>query len=131
MIHIKYKIKNSLVHGVGLFTDQEIKKGELVYTPNPLLDTDLTQQQFDGLSTSEQKEVMYYGYFHTKSQKYHVAFDAIRILNHADSGSANVTQDEDMVMIAIRDIEAGEELLQDYSELFHADSDHFKRIKTS
>lgn len=130
MIHIQYKIRSSSVHGVGLFANQDIKRGELIYTPSPLLDTDLTQQQFDGLSISEQKEVAYYGYFHTKSQKYHVAFDAIRILNHAGPGSANVTQDQDMVMTAIRDIEAGEELLQDYTELFLGDSEHFKRINS-
>ncbi len=130
MIHIKYKIKISSVHGIGLFADQEIKKGELVYTPSPLLDVNLTQEQFDNLSVFEQQEVSYYGYFHNKTQRYHVAFDAIRILNHAGSGSANVTQDEDMVMTAIGDIETGEELLQDYTELFLGDSEHFKRINS-
>ncbi|MBP6858130.1 MAG: SET domain-containing protein [Candidatus Pacebacteria bacterium] len=128
MIHIKYKIKSSLVHGVGLFSDQEVKKGELVYTPSPLLDTDITEQQFEGLSSSEQKEVMYYGYFNLKTQKYHVAFDAIRILNHADVGIANVSQDENMVMRSLRNIKVGEELFQDYREIFPNGNEHFKRI---
>lgn len=129
MIHINYKIKTSHTHGIGLFTDQDIKKGDLIYTPSPLLDVDLTQEEFETLTPSEQKELKYYGYFNKKTSRWHVAYDAIRVLNHAPKGVANVTQDEDMVMTAIRDISRGEEILQDYSEIFSTDDEHFKRTK--
>ena len=128
MIHVKYKIKQSNTHGIGLFADQDIKVGDLIYTPSPLLDVDITQDQFDSLSQSEQEQVMYYGYKNKKTQKWHVAYDVIRVLNHAVLGVANVTQDEDMVMTALRDIDSGEEILQDYAELFSADDEHFTRI---
>ena len=71
---------------------------------------------------------MYYGYFNIKTNKWHVAFDAIRILNHSSGDTANVTQDEDMVMIAKRDILKGEELFQDYVEIYPNGSEHFNRI---
>ncbi len=128
MIHINYKIKISNTHGIGLFTDQDIAKGDLIYTPTPILDVDLTQEQFDGLTSEEQREVRYYGYFNKKTSRWHVAYDAIRILNHGPKGIANVTQDEDMVMTALRDISQGEEILQDYSEIFSSEDEHFKRI---
>lgn len=80
-MHISYKILPSKTHGIGLFANQNIKAGDLIYTPSPLLDVDLTQEEFENLNNSEQKEVMYYGYFNKKSRKWHVAFDAIRILN--------------------------------------------------
>jgi SET domain-containing protein len=128
MIHIKYKIKKSNTHGIGLFADQNIKAGDLIYTPSPLLDVDITQEQFDLLSPNEKEQIMYYGYKDKKSQKWHVAFDAIRVLNHAPYGIANVTQDEDMIMIALRDIKLGEEIVQDYQEIFSADDEHFIRI---
>lgn len=115
MIHIRYKIKNSDTHGIGLFADQDIQAGDLIYSPNPLLDVDITKDEFDALSEQEKKEVMYYGYFHEKGNKWHVAFDMIRILNHGAGENANVTQDENMVMTAKRAIHKGEELLQDYS----------------
>ena len=130
MIHIAYKVESSPTHGIGLFATQSISRGDLIYTPTPLLDVDITKQQFDQLSDMEKKEVVYYGYFHKKTQRWHVAFDAIRVLNHASSGVANVTQDEDMVMIAVRDIAEGEELLQDYGELFSSEDEHFMRIHT-
>jgi uncharacterized protein len=126
MIHIKYKIKASKVHGIGLFTNQNIEKGDLIYTPTPLLDVDITQEQFNSLKLEEQKEVKYYGYFNKKTKMWHVAFDAIRILNHGLP--ANVTQDENMVMVAKRDITKGEELLQDYAEIYPKEGEHFARI---
>lgn len=129
MIHIEYKIKSSPTHGIGLFAGQEIKRGDVIYTTSPLLDIDISTEEFESLSNNEKKEVMYYGYFHQKTQKWHVAFDAIRVLNHATLGVANVTQDEDMLMTALRDIAEGEEILQDYAELFLPDDEHFGRIQ--
>ncbi len=114
MIHINYAISPSRTHGVGLFTTQPIHAGELIYTPNPLLDANVSAEQFANLSSSEQREIQYYGYFNKKTKLWHVAFDAIRMLNHASGDTANISQDEDMVMTAKRDIAAGEELLQDY-----------------
>lgn len=128
MIYINYKILASKTHGIGLFADQEIKSGDLIYTPSPLLDVDITQSEFENLTLSEQNEVQYYGYWNKKTQKWHVAFDAIRILNHGNSDVANVTQDEDMVMTAKRDIKSGEELFQDYVEIYPNGSEHFDRI---
>ena len=128
MIHISYKIKFSQTHGIGLFTTHDINTGDLIYTPSPLLDVDLTPEQFHSLAESEQREVMYYGYFNKYSGKYHVAFDAIRILNHGNADVANVTQDKDMVMTAKKDIQKGEELLQDYIEIYPDGSDHFDLI---
>jgi hypothetical protein len=131
MIHISYKILASKTHGIGLFADQDIKNGDLIYTPSPLLDVDLTPEQFEGLTENEKWEVMYYGYFNKHSGKYHVAFDAIRILNHGNADVANVTQDEEMVMTAKRNIQKGEELLQDYVEIYPDGSEHFERINNS
>ena len=131
MINIKYKIKESKTHGVGLFVDQDVEAGDLIYTPSPLLDVDITEKEFGSLSSSEQKEVMYYGYFNTKTYKWHVAFDMIKILNHGHGDGSNVTQNKDMIMTAKRDIAKGEELLQDYDEIYPRDGEHFARINES
>jgi hypothetical protein len=129
MMHIIHKISASKIQGIGLFADQDIIAGSLIYTPSPLLDVDITQTQFETLTTEEQKSIKYYGYWNKKTQKWHVAFDAIRILNHGDAGTANVSQGEDMVMRAIRNISTGEELLQDYLEIYPDNNEHFNRIK--
>jgi len=128
MIHISYKIKVSKTHGIGLFADQDIKAGDLIYTPSPLLDVNINKKQFESLTPEEKKEVMYYGFYNKKTDKWHVAFDAIRILNHGEGEASNVTQDEDMVMTSKRNISKGEELLQDYAEIYPKKGEHFARI---
>jgi len=128
MIYITYKIEKSNIHGIGLFADQYIKQGEYIYKPSPLLDVDITNNEFQSLNEKEQAQVKYYGYFNKKTQKWHVAFDAIRILNHAEGKNANVTQDLDMIMTAKRDIAPGEELFQDYIEIYPDGGEHFNRI---
>lgn len=114
MIYITYKILPSKTHGIGLFTDQDIKRGSVIYTPSPLLDVDISPEDFERLHENEKREIKYYGYFNKKTQKWHVAFDAIRVLNHSSGDDANVIQDQEMIMTAKRDIAAGEELLQNY-----------------
>lgn len=117
MIHITYKLKTSDLHGVGLFADEDIKKGQLVYTASPLLDLNITQEQFDGLQQNEKNEILWWGFFDQPSQMWHVDFDVSKFINH--SSDATLTQDEkhdEAYLIAARDIHFGEELTQNYLE---------------
>jgi hypothetical protein len=57
MIYIKYKLDKSDKHGIGLFADEDLKEGQLVYTASPLLDLNITQEQFDLLSDNEKQEI--------------------------------------------------------------------------
>jgi SET domain-containing protein len=127
MIHIKYKLRASDFHGIGLFTDQEIKKGELIYTASTLLDLNITQEQFDSLHQNEKDEVLWWGFFDEPSQKWHVDFDVSKFINH--SKEATVTQDEnhdEAYLVATHDIKAGDELTQNYLE-FESEDDLKRR----
>jgi SET domain-containing protein len=117
MIHIAYKLKSSDLHGVGLFADEDIKQGQLIYTASPLLDLNITQEQFDNLNQKEKDEILWWGFFDRPSQMWHVDFDVSKFINH--SGNATVTQDdshEEAYLVATRDIQPGEELTQNYLE---------------
>ena len=117
MIHIKYKLKSSDLHGIGLFADEPLVKGQLVYTASPLLDLNITQEQFDTLDEREKKEILWWGFFDQPSQMWHVDFDVSKFINH--SYNATVTQDEEhdaAYLVAARNVEAGEELTQNYLE---------------
>jgi uncharacterized protein len=117
MIHIKYKLDKSNLHGVGLFADEDISKGKLIYTPSPLLDVNLTQEQFDSLDVKEKQEVRWWGFWDEPTKKWHVDFDVSHFINHEREGT--VTQDTshaDAYLIAARDIKKGEELTQNYLE---------------
>lgn len=117
MIHIKYKLDKSGVHGVGFFAMQDLKKGDLIFTASPGLDVNITQEQFDALDEAEQKEVRYWGFFDQPTKKWHVDFDHIHFINH--SYDPNTTQDlshPEAYLVAARDVKSGEELTQNYLE---------------
>jgi SET domain-containing protein len=117
MMHIKYKLDKSRNHGIGLFADQNIKKGNLIYSSSPVLDVNITSKQFNSLSENEQKEIKYWGFWIEKDKVWHVDFDVSKFLNH--SFEPNTTQDfskKDAFLIATKDIREGEELTQNYLE---------------
>lgn len=117
MIHIKYKLDKSLSHGIGLFADDNLKAGQLIYTPSLTLDVNITQEQFDSLSDKEKDEIRWWGFKIEDEGVWHVDFDVSKFINH--SYEATVTQDsryKDAYLVATRDIKAGEELTQNYLE---------------
>lgn len=127
MIHIKYKLDRSDHHGVGLFADEDIAKNSIIYTASPVLDVNITQEQFDSLNEKEKREVQYWGFFDEPSQKWHVDFDVSHFINHSyDATTAQDPTHEEAYLIATRDIKKGEELTQNYLE-FETESDLAER----
>ncbi len=127
MIHIKYKLRVSNLHGIGLFTDERLKKGQLVYTASPILDLNITKEQFMSLDQKEKDEVLWWGFFDEPSQKWHVDFDVSKFINHSKNGT--LMQDdrhEEAYLVASRDINKGDELTQNYLE-FESPEDLKKR----
>lgn len=117
MIHIQYKLDRSSKHGIGLFADEDLEVGQLVYTASPVLDVNITTEQFDSLTNKEQDEIRWWGFFDEPSQRWHVDFDVSKFINHAKEGT--LTQDKnhtDAYLITTRDIKQGEELTQNYLE---------------
>ncbi len=117
MIHIKYKLDKSVSHGIGLFADEDMKAGQLVYTASPILDLNITQEQFDSLDDKEKEEIRWWGFKIEDEGIWHVDFDVSKFINH--SYDATLTQDpkhKDAYLIATRDVKVGEELTQNYLE---------------
>lgn len=123
MLHKKCVVRSSELHGAGLFAEEDISKGEVVYTASPLLDVDITQEQFDSLDEREQEQIKYWGFWDEPNNVWHVDFDISKFINHANS--AALSQDEtytDAYLVATRDIKKGEELTQNYLE-FESEED--------
>lgn len=122
MVHIKYKLDKSKLYGIGLFSEENLKKGQVVYTASPLLDVNITQEQFDSLDEKEKAEIKYWGFWDEPNNAWHVDFDNSKFINH--SYNPTLTQDpkhRDAYLIAARDIKAGEELTQNYLEFENED----------
>lgn len=127
MLHIKYRLDKSHKHGIGLFADQDIRKGEVIYTSSPLLDLNISNDTFEKLTQAEKDEIRYWGFWIESQKVWHVDFDMSKFLN--DSFDANTSQDfehEDAYLLATRGIQKGEELTQHYLE-FESEEDLKRR----
>jgi len=117
MIHIKYKLGKSKLHGIGLFTDENLKKGQIVYTASPLLDVDISKKQFDSLDRKEQREIKYWGFWDELNNVWHVDFDNSKFINH--SYEPTLTQDskhKDAYLVTTKKVKKGEKLTKNYLE---------------
>lgn len=117
MILVKTCLNKSKIHGMGLFANENIKSGTIVYKPSPGLDIKITDEEFFKIEINCQETIRHYGFKSKVDSMWHLAFDDIRFCNHSKSG--NLSQSEinnGKCLITNRDIKKGEELLQNYSE---------------
>ncbi|MBI1308449.1 MAG: SET domain-containing protein-lysine N-methyltransferase [Proteobacteria bacterium] len=123
MMHVQYKLDKSPLHGIGLFAAQPIKQGALIYSASPILDVNISSEQFESLTEAEKSEVRFWGFWIEDEQVWHVDFDVSKFINH--DRNSTVTQDgdhKDAYLVATRDIKSGEELTQNYLE-FETEAD--------
>lgn len=63
MLVVKTKVKQSDTHGLGLFAEENLKKGQLVVEPStPGLDIELDGEEFERLPKHEQDFIAHYGF---------------------------------------------------------------------
>ncbi|MGI9280136.1 MAG: SET domain-containing protein-lysine N-methyltransferase [Endozoicomonas sp.] len=89
---------------------------QVVYTDTPELDLHLSEETLRQLPVPEQSFIEHYGFFDTVKNHWHLSHDHIRFCNHAKE-KANISLVDREYLVALRDIDAGEELLQDYREI--------------
>ncbi|MBI2444601.1 MAG: SET domain-containing protein-lysine N-methyltransferase [Candidatus Magasanikbacteria bacterium] len=126
MLLVKTKIGPSKIHGIGLFADEFIPKGKLMWRVEHDFDLEFEASQLVNLSAPSRAQFLKYSYRHPKTGKYVLPFDDARFFNHADHPNINSVypngnNGECDVGIAAQDIMAGEELTCNYRE-FDADS---------
>lgn len=131
MLLVKTKVKNSDVHGLGLFADEFIPKGTAIWKLNSKFDLLLSKDDVKNLSDAVQAQVLHYGYFDENYQMYVLCSDDARFFNHSNTPNCldKMVGSEDMT-IALRDIEIGEELTSDYST-FSSDLSNHPEIEIS
>lgn len=127
MLFVKTKIGPSWIAGIGLFADQDIKKGELVWKFTPGFDQEIKAEKLLKLNTIAYQTFLNYSYRLLDSKTYVLVFDDSRFLNHADKPNlidSDVDSSVWLGVIAARDIYRGEELTCDYKQF---DADFEKR----
>ncbi len=118
MLLVKTTIGPSKIHGIGLFADEFIPKGTSIWKFTPGFDLKFTKEQIDSFSSPLKEYLDMYCWISKKSKLYCFSSDNGKYFNHSKTPnvlSAYYDDEEEVVTKAIRDIEIGEEILDDYN----------------
>jgi hypothetical protein len=114
----KVAFGKSCVHGVGVYALEPIRQGTKVWTVDPSMKF-ASPSELAALPHDELRFALRGGYLHCPSHKFVYYNDGMEYMNHAPGDLANIGAREWPPLmgdhcIALRDIKAGEELLEDY-----------------
>ena len=116
MLLVKTKIGPSKIAGIGLFSDQFIPKGASVWKMMPGFDMEIRKEALPQLSEPARLQFLNYVYMNRQKGTYILCFDDARFFNHSEIPNVGSSEDDSVVDVALRDIQAGEELTQDYEK---------------
>ncbi len=134
MLTVKTSVKPSKVHGLGLFADEKIPKGTVIWKFDSQFDIYFDQKEVECMPKQRREFIMRYAPLSIISKKYVFSIDDSRFMNHSSINQnmdvVDVKGEPEKVAIANRDIDVGEELLTDYREFDavdqHDETDYLK-----
>ena len=118
MLLVKTKVLPSEISGLGLFADEFIPKGTLIWKFTPGFDMRFTKDQINRFPAEVRKYIKTYCWLSKKSDMYCFCSDDGKYFNHSkepNSLSKYHKDEEEVITKAIKDIQKGEEITDDYS----------------
>ena len=118
MLYVKTKLKESLIHGIGCFADEDISKGTIIWKFVPGFDQEFPRDFIQKLSVPSRQQVLKYAYISRSTDNYILCSDDTRFFNHSDDNNIQnvaLEGEQEGIDIANRDIKAGEELTYNYN----------------
>lgn len=116
MLIVKTKIDKSTIAGIGLFAEQDILKGDVVWKMTDISVLQITPEEYNSLSAIEQNFIKEKDYYWTDSNNnYMIPIDDSRFINH--SVYPNIIDLDENTCVAAKNIKSGEELTIDYKTL--------------
>lgn len=125
MMLVKTQVKESKIHGLGLFADEFIPKGTEIWKFTPGFDQKFTKEQILAFPELLQIYIYKYAWKSDKSKLYCLSSDGGKYFNHSEDPnvlSEYRDNEEEVVTVAIKDIQIGKEILDNYSS-FESDQD--------
>lgn len=126
MLLVRTRLDMSGIHGIGLFADEFIPEGAVIWEMNHILDLALTRSEIERLSETSREQVLKYSYLDREIGKYVFCGDDARFFNHSEAPNCiDIDDGQDRGRtLAGRNISPGEELTCDYA-LFDAEFPHY------
>jgi len=118
---VKTKIKPSSIEGLGLFAEQDIPKGTVIWKHDDLLDGWFYSANLSLYSEATKDYIKHFCCYDKNRQGWIKSCDNANWMNHCDW--PNIDSPNYYIHIANRDIMIGEELIVDYDTI--GDDDEF------
>jgi SET domain-containing protein len=116
MLLVRTRLAQSSIHNLGLFADQLIPAGTVIWRFNPGYDLDIPLEEMNSQPAYVREFFEHYGYLDFHLNRYILCFDNARFINHSDTPNTrpDYSRETHGVDIAIHDIKEGEEITTDY-----------------
>jgi uncharacterized protein len=125
MLIISCYIDTSPIHGIGLFAGEDIPEGTLVWRYNSNFDIRFSRDEFievcSGLNHHALLNLLTYAY--KRDNYFYYVTDNARFINHSEK-DCNLIFRDDYTEVSSRDINKGEEFLENYRLNYDSD-DYF------
>lgn len=112
MLLVKTYLGKSKVQGIGLFADEFIPKGTLIWKFVPGFDFALKKKELNKLPKVAKSWILHYGYYNEVEGGHVICVDNARFMNHSENSNTDDTNIRGT--IAKRDIKKGEEITCNY-----------------
>ena len=116
MLLVHTFIAPSPIHGIGLFAAEFIPAGSRTWELSPSMDLIVPKAEVSKLSPPARERFLHYAYLNSKDA-YVLCFDDARFYNHGLPPNTKFVDGDIPYEVSTRDIEEGEELTINYSEL--------------
>lgn len=114
MLRVKASVRSSRIHGLGLFADQPIRRGSVLWTFEPGLD--LRFRPEDVMDMSPEARAFLARYAYCERGTLVLCGDHARFMNHSSESNCG-SNAERSATLTLRDIQPGEELTDNYATM--------------
>lgn len=111
MLIIPYYIAQSNIHGMGVFSAVDLRRGDLVWRYNSERDLIINLEDFKNLSLQRKNDVMNHAQWYPEKKHFVLGCDGDYFMNHANDATLS---DHGDIMTAARNLKKGTELTCDY-----------------
>ena len=119
------EVRPSNIHGLGLYARKTILKGTIWWHARPQDVLIIEKNQFLLLNTSYKTDLLNtiietlltYSYYEKELDALIFCLDNSKFVNHSSNANSGASEDENgFCAVALRDIQSGEEITEDYSK---------------
>lgn len=111
MLVVEHFVAPSSVHGLGVFSRNDISSGALVWVAHPSLDREIPRSELESFPQHVAENIRRHAEYLPDKDVLRLSADGTYYMNHGDNPNLRDAGD---AVYAARDIFAGEELLCDY-----------------